>query len=349
MVKSPGVPRESPLAAAARARGIPIWSEVELGSRLLPGTRSSASPGTNGKTTTTRAARRDVPAAGAPRRVAGNVGAAAHERRAPSSQDAWVVCELSSFQLEDITRSPARRRPAQPRARPSRPARDVRGLSRREAAHLRARPSDTRRAARVRASRTRASSSPPTTRCRRSRCIPGAHNRENAAAATAAARAAGIADEAIAEALRTFAGVAAPARARGRARRRSLRQRLEGDEHRRRAPRRSPRTTRRCRLILGGSLQGRDFDELAAELPANVALDPPDRRGDRRARRRARRAPGVPYARAATSRTAVARAAARRAAGRRRPALAGVRELRPVPRTSSSAARSSGGSCEELA
>jgi UDP-N-acetylmuramoylalanine--D-glutamate ligase len=37
--------------------------------------------------------------------------------------------------------------------------------------------------------------------------IPGPHNRENAAAATAAARAVGIGDDAIAEALRTFAGV----------------------------------------------------------------------------------------------------------------------------------------------
>ncbi len=37
--------------------------------------------------------------------------------------------------------------------------------------------------------------------------IPGAHNRENAAAATAAARAAGLQDDAIAEALRTFPGV----------------------------------------------------------------------------------------------------------------------------------------------
>jgi UDP-N-acetylmuramoylalanine--D-glutamate ligase len=38
--------------------------------------------------------------------------------------------------------------------------------------------------------------------------IPGAHNRENAAAATAAARALGIGEEQIAEALRTFPGVA---------------------------------------------------------------------------------------------------------------------------------------------
>src|SRR5207248_5992429 len=37
--------------------------------------------------------------------------------------------------------------------------------------------------------------------------IRGAHNRENAAAATAAARAAGVDDDAIAAALRTFPGV----------------------------------------------------------------------------------------------------------------------------------------------
>ncbi len=37
--------------------------------------------------------------------------------------------------------------------------------------------------------------------------LPGEHNRENAAAATAAARAAGVGEEAIAEGLRSFAGV----------------------------------------------------------------------------------------------------------------------------------------------
>jgi len=31
VVKSPGVPAESPLVVAARARAIPVWSEVELG------------------------------------------------------------------------------------------------------------------------------------------------------------------------------------------------------------------------------------------------------------------------------------------------------------------------------
>src|SRR5205814_9405102 len=54
VVKSPGVPGESPLVTAARRRGIPVWSEVELGFRLLPaGARLIGVTGTNGKTTTT--------------------------------------------------------------------------------------------------------------------------------------------------------------------------------------------------------------------------------------------------------------------------------------------------------
>jgi UDP-N-acetylmuramoylalanine--D-glutamate ligase len=32
LVKSPGVPGESPLPSAARERGVPVWSEIELGS-----------------------------------------------------------------------------------------------------------------------------------------------------------------------------------------------------------------------------------------------------------------------------------------------------------------------------
>jgi UDP-N-acetylmuramoylalanine--D-glutamate ligase len=54
VVKSPGVPAESPLVTAARERTIPVWSEVELGYRLLPaGARLIGVTGTNGKTTTT--------------------------------------------------------------------------------------------------------------------------------------------------------------------------------------------------------------------------------------------------------------------------------------------------------
>ena len=52
LVKSPGVPGEAPLVAAARERGIPVWSEIELAARLLPNPLLGVT-GTNGKTTTT--------------------------------------------------------------------------------------------------------------------------------------------------------------------------------------------------------------------------------------------------------------------------------------------------------
>jgi len=97
LVKSPGVPGEAPLVAAARARGIPIWSEIELASRLLPNPILGVT-GTNGKTTTAallgvifEAAERDVT-------VAGNIGIPLTSVREAD----WVVCELSSFQLEDV-------------------------------------------------------------------------------------------------------------------------------------------------------------------------------------------------------------------------------------------------------
>ena len=35
LVKSPGVPGEAQLVVAARERGIPVWSEIELASRYL--------------------------------------------------------------------------------------------------------------------------------------------------------------------------------------------------------------------------------------------------------------------------------------------------------------------------
>ena len=98
LVKSPGVPGEHPLVAEARSRGIPIWSEVELGFRLLPDARFVGVTGTNGKTTTVELLGAIFREAGRDVAVAGNVG------RPLSGIEPveWVVCELSSFQLEDV-------------------------------------------------------------------------------------------------------------------------------------------------------------------------------------------------------------------------------------------------------
>jgi UDP-N-acetylmuramoylalanine--D-glutamate ligase len=96
LVKSPGVPREN---ALVRAAGIPIWSEVELGYRLLPNPILGVT-GTNGKTTTVEWLGAIFRAAGREVAVAGNVGRALTGVDAPP--EAWIVCELSSFQLEDV-------------------------------------------------------------------------------------------------------------------------------------------------------------------------------------------------------------------------------------------------------
>src|SRR5262249_42803845 len=101
VVKSPGVPGDTPLVRAAREQEIAVWSEVELGARLLPNPILGVT-GTNGKTTTTELLGAVFRAAGRPVEVAGNVGRPLTSLVGPASEDAWVVCELSSFQLEDV-------------------------------------------------------------------------------------------------------------------------------------------------------------------------------------------------------------------------------------------------------
>jgi UDP-N-acetylmuramoylalanine--D-glutamate ligase len=100
VVKSPGVPREAAVVAAARARGIPVLGELELGWRLLPN-EFVAVTGTNGKTTTVQLLGHIHREAGRPVAVAGNVGAAVSGLVGTLDAAAVVVCEASSFQLED--------------------------------------------------------------------------------------------------------------------------------------------------------------------------------------------------------------------------------------------------------
>ena len=206
VVKSPGVPGEAPLVAAARQRGIPVWSEIELASRLLPNPILGVT-GTNGKTTTT-----ELLGAMLGARTAGNVGTALSELVGDVPADAWIVCELSSFQLEDVERFRPR----------------IAVLLNLEPDHLdRHGDFESYRVAKLRIFENQTEDDvavvprgfgPVPGSGRRVEfsaedelpaepLIPGAHNRENAAAATAAARAAGLEEAAIATALRTFPGV----------------------------------------------------------------------------------------------------------------------------------------------
>ena len=211
VVKSPGVPGAAAPVAAARARHTPVISEIELGARLLPNPLLGVT-GTNGKTTTSALLGAILEAAGWKVEVAGNIGRPLTSLVGAVDADAWIVCELSSFQLEDVDE-------LRPR---------VAVLTNLEPDHLDRHGSfDAYTDAKLRAfarqgpedvavvprgfgrvpgdaRRVEFSADDPLPAEPR---IRGAHNRENAAAATAAARAIGVPDGAIGRALATFPGV----------------------------------------------------------------------------------------------------------------------------------------------
>ena len=101
IIVSPGVPAEMACLAAARAKGIPVWSEIELASRFLKG-RLIGITGSNGKTTTTSLAAHILETAHFPTILAGNIGTPVIARVESTSESSVTVVELSSFQLELI-------------------------------------------------------------------------------------------------------------------------------------------------------------------------------------------------------------------------------------------------------
>jgi UDP-N-acetylmuramoylalanine--D-glutamate ligase len=100
LIKSPGVPKNAPVVAAAKARGIPVLGELELAWRVLEN-EFIAVTGTNGKTTTTEWIGHVHREAALPVAVAGNVGTALTSLVGTVAAQATIVCEASSFQLED--------------------------------------------------------------------------------------------------------------------------------------------------------------------------------------------------------------------------------------------------------
>jgi UDP-N-acetylmuramoylalanine--D-glutamate ligase len=212
IVKSPGVPNEAAVIATARERGLPVLGELELAWRLLPG-RFVAVTGTNGKTTTTELLGAIWRAAGLPVTVAGNVGTPL-STRVGVGPEVTIICEVSSFQAEDSELF----------------APDAALLLNIEEDHLdRHGTLAAYREAKLRVFRNQTSDQvavgPPELE------LPGAgrrvtfgdpsalplapeeirlrgpHNLENAMGASAAALASGVPPEAVADALRSFAGV----------------------------------------------------------------------------------------------------------------------------------------------
>lgn len=101
IVVSPGVPVDAPQLAQARELGIAVIGEIELAARFLKG-RIVAITGSNGKTTTTALTGEVISMGGWEALVGGNIGTAAISLVEESTDDSFVVLEVSSFQLETI-------------------------------------------------------------------------------------------------------------------------------------------------------------------------------------------------------------------------------------------------------
>ena len=101
IIPSPGVPSDAPLLQAARAKGVTIWSEIELADRFLKG-RLIGITGSNGKTTTTSLVEHILRNAGFSTILAGNIGTPLISVVERTTDATITVVELSSFQLELI-------------------------------------------------------------------------------------------------------------------------------------------------------------------------------------------------------------------------------------------------------
>jgi UDP-N-acetylmuramoylalanine--D-glutamate ligase len=100
-IPSPGVPADAPLLQAARAKGVAIWSEIELAYRFRQG-KLIGITGSNGKTTTSSLVEYILRTASFPTILAGNIGTPLISCVDRMTPDTMTVVELSSFQLELI-------------------------------------------------------------------------------------------------------------------------------------------------------------------------------------------------------------------------------------------------------
>jgi UDP-N-acetylmuramoylalanine--D-glutamate ligase len=212
---SPGVPWDAQLLNDARSRGIEVSSEIDLFLKLNKGTVVGIT-GTNGKTTTTALTGAVLAGGKRPVIVGGNIGDTVLDRVEEITPEHWVVLELSSFQLEsvdwprlhvgvvlNITPDHLDRHGTFERYVDLK-ARAIEYASPDDFAVLNGRDEMVRGLA----GRTRAKvvwfdqhqPIPPMP-------LPGRHNMENALAAAAVGRIAGLSDETINAAIRSFKGV----------------------------------------------------------------------------------------------------------------------------------------------
>ncbi len=101
VILSPGVPPELDFIQEAKNAGAEVIGELEVAYRFGKG-KYVALTGTNGKTTTTTLVGEIFEKSGKETHVVGNIGVAVVSKSLDVDDDAWMVTETSSFQLETI-------------------------------------------------------------------------------------------------------------------------------------------------------------------------------------------------------------------------------------------------------
>jgi UDP-N-acetylmuramoylalanine--D-glutamate ligase len=104
IIVSPGVPPNIPVLKKAEQKGIPVWSELELGYRLIDRdyTKIIAVTGSNGKSTVASLIYHILDQAGKEALLAGNIGKPITFFPIEENVFRFIVLEVSSFQLEKI-------------------------------------------------------------------------------------------------------------------------------------------------------------------------------------------------------------------------------------------------------
>jgi UDP-N-acetylmuramoylalanine--D-glutamate ligase len=100
VVKSPGIPGSAPIVQQLKEAGKEVVSEIEWAFRHSDA-KWIAITGTNGKTTTTALCAHVLKGTYKEVEAVGNIGTSASRYLADRNPE-WVVCEVSSFQLEDV-------------------------------------------------------------------------------------------------------------------------------------------------------------------------------------------------------------------------------------------------------
>ncbi len=103
VVKSPGIPDSAPVVEAVRQKNIPVVSEIEFAGRYIGDSKVICVTGSNGKTTTTSLVYQMLKDAGYDVGLGGNIGESFAYQVATAPRE-WYVLELSSFQLDGMFR-----------------------------------------------------------------------------------------------------------------------------------------------------------------------------------------------------------------------------------------------------